>query len=141
MKKILLLCVSVLTFSQSNILDTLKEKTKNIGKQTPIDIEVYAKNPSTICSLKITNITNPYRRDLTEGKLEPIVLESGRYFRGDISQVRKGVYEFEYKWEKDGKFVDSMLKTIHIFAYHDIMLKFYKKVNLTFLLRPPKICR
>lgn len=99
------------------------------------------KNPSTICSLRITNITNPYRRDLTEGKLKPIVLESGRYFRGDVYHLLKGAYEFEYKWEKDKKFVDSRLKTVYIFMYHDSNLRLHKKVNLTFLLRVPKGCK
>lgn len=133
--------VGILTFSHANILDTLKEKTKNLGKQTPIDIALYAKNKSTVCSLSITNIRNPYKQDLTQGKLVPIVLEHGRYYRSDVSHLLKGAYEFEYKWMKKDKFVDSRLKTIRIFAYHDTRNRVHKKVNLTFLLRIPKICR
>jgi len=99
MKKINWIFIVMFVFNtlHANILDTIKEKTKNIGKQSSIDIALYAKNPSTICSLKITNITNPYRRDLTDGKLKPIILESGRYFRGDVYHLLKGAYEFEYK--------------------------------------------
>jgi len=125
----------------ADMLSNLKDKIKTIGKQTPIDIEVYAKNPSTICSLKITNVSNPYKRDITEAKLEPIVLGEGRYFKGNIYSLLKGAYEFEYKWDKDDKFVDSRLKTVHIFAYHDSRNRVYKKVNLTFLLKVPKGCK
>jgi len=133
--------VSMLAFSQGKMLDTLRDKTKNIGKQTPIDIALYAKNPSSTCSLTITNISNPYKKDISRDKLAPIVLEYGRYYRSDVSHLLKGVYEFEYKWMKEDKFVDSTLKTIHIFAYHDTRNRVHKKVNLTFLLRVPKMCK
>ncbi len=69
-----------------------------------------------------------------------IVLDAGRYFRADIKNLLKGAYEFEYSWQKDGKFVDSRLKTVHIFAYHDTRKRVHKKVNLTFLLRVPQGC-
>jgi len=45
----------------------------------------------------------------------PIVLDTGRY----ISNLFKGIYEFEYKWKKEGEFIDSRLKSIPIFSYHD----------------------
>jgi len=125
----------------ANMLDTLKEKTKNIGKKTPINIALYAKNPSQICSLAITNISNPYKKDLTSSKLIPIELDVGRYYRDDVSNLLKGTYEFEYKWEKEGEFIDSRLRTIHVFAYHDIRNRVHKKVNLTFLLSVPKECK
>jgi hypothetical protein len=141
MMRLLLLAVCIFTITEANILDILKEKTKNIGKQTPVDVTIYAKNPSQICSLRITNVTNPYKQELIQSKLKPIVLDTGRYFREDISHLLKGAYEFEYKWEKEGKFIDSRLKTVHIFAYHDTRNRVHKKVNLTFLLRMPKICR
>jgi len=133
--------VSLLTLAQADMLDNFKSKIRTIGKQTPVDIALYAKNPSSVCSLSITNITNPYKRDLTQSKLPPIVLEAGRYYREDIAHLLKGAYEFEYKWEKEGRFVDSRLKTVHIFAYHDTRNRLHKKVNLTFLLRIPKICK
>ena len=130
-----------LTFLEADLLNILKEKTKNLGKQTPVDVELYAKNPSHWCRLTITNITNPYKQDLTRDKLRPIVLEPGRYYREDVPHLLKGAYEFEYTWDQEGKFIDSRLKTVHIFAYHDTRHKVHKKVNLTFLLRIPKECR
>ena len=132
----------ILTVSlNANMLEDIKQRVRTIGKQTPIDIALYAKNPSTTCKLTITNKINPYKRDLTKTKLKPIVLEKGRYYREDINHLLKGAYEFEYSWEKDGKFVDSRLKTIRVFAYHDRTLKIHKKVDLTFLLKVPKSCK
>jgi len=141
MMRWVLITVCLLTLLEANILDTLKEKTKNLGKQTPIDVALYAKNPSQVCSLSITNVTNPYKQEITQSKLKPILLDAGRYYREDLSHLLKGAYEFEYKWEKEGKFVDSRLKTVHIFTYHDRRNRVHKKVNLTFLLRMPKMCR
>lgn len=133
--------ISLLTFAQANMLDTLKTKMQIIGKKTPVDVVLYAKNSSQVCSLSISNITNPYKRDLKQSKLEPIELEPGRYYNKDVTGLFKGAYEFEYKWEKETKFVDSRLKTIRIFAYHDTRNRIHKKVNLTFLLRVPRMCR
>ena len=143
MKKINYILIIFCLFSSlhANILDTLKEKTKNLGKQTPVDVALYAKNPSQVCTLGITNVTNPYKQDITQSKLKPILLDAGRYYREDLSHLLKGAYEFEYKWEKEGRFVDSRLKTVHIFAYHDTRNRVHKKVNLTFLLRMPKGCK
>jgi len=59
------LWVSLLTYTEANLLETIKAKTKNLGKQTPVDVVLYAKNPSHICTLRIANVTNPYKRDLT----------------------------------------------------------------------------
>jgi hypothetical protein len=138
---VLLMAVGMMPVSSANIWEKIKGQTADIGKQTAIDTVWYAKNPSTVCRLKISNIANPYHRDLTERSLKPIILEPGRYYRGEIGNILKGAYEFEYSWEKDGRFVDSRLKTIHLFAYHDRHRKLHKKVNLTFLLRAPKPCR
>ena len=139
--KQLLFAVLFLTYLDASLLDTIKEKTKNLGKQTPIDVVLYAKNPSHICTLRITNVTNPYKQDLTQSKLPPIILEPGRYERREVPYLLKGAYEFEYTWEKEGRFVDSRLKTVHIFAYHDTRNKIHKKVDLSFLLRAPEGCR
>lgn len=133
--------VSLLTQSEANILDRLKDKTKNLGKQTPVDVAIYAKNPSHVCTLSITNMSNPYHQDLTQSKLMPINIKEGKYYREDVHHLLKGAYEFEYKWMKGDTFIDSRLKTIHIFAYHDTRNKIHKKVNLTFLLRVPRICK
>jgi len=142
MKKIFYMTVCFLFISShAGILESIKEKTKNLGKQTPVDIELYAKNPSGICTLRITNITNPYRRNLHTGKLVPIVLDAGDYYRADITHILKGAYEFEYTWEKEGRFIDSRLKTVHIFAYHDTRHHIHKKVDLTFWVKVPKVCR
>lgn len=135
--KYLIFFILLLTTSQANLLDTIKEKTKNLGKQTPIDVVLYAKNPSHICTLRIANVSNPYKRDLTRSKLPPVALEPGRYERREVPHLLKGAYEFEYTWEKEGGFVDSRLKTVHIFAYHDTRNKVHKKVDLSFLLRAP----
>ena len=135
------LLLTLIASANANMLENIKQKFKTIGRQTPIDIALYAKNPSTICSLTITNKINPYKRDITQSKLKPIMLEKGRYYREDINHLLKGTYEFEYSWEKDGKFVDSRLKTIRVFAYHDRTLKIHKKVDLSFLLKIPKKCK
>ncbi len=133
--------VCVVSVLQANLLETIKDKTKNLGKQTPVDVVLYAKNPSHTCTLTITNIANPYGQDLTQSKLPSIVLKPGRYAREEVSQLLKGAYEFEYTWKKEDKFIDSRLKTVHIFAYHNTRSRVHKKVNLSFLLRAPKECK
>ena len=69
------------------------------------------------------------------------MLEPGRYERREVAHLLKGTYEFEYTWEKEVRFIDSYLKTVRIFAYHDIRNRLHKKVNLNFLLRAPKECK
>jgi len=137
----LLVAMSLWSISYASPLDTIKEKTKDIGKQTPIDVALYAKNPSHKCSLTITNITNPYKKDLKKSLLPPIALDKGRYYRKDISNILKGAYEFEYKWEKNGRFVDASLKSVSLFAYHNTRNKIHKKLNLTFFILAPAACR
>jgi hypothetical protein len=133
---ILIMCINI----HANMMDNIKKEVKNLGKSTPINIVLYVKNPSTICQLTITNKINPYKMDITT-KLKPIILKAGKYQRDEIKDIRKGAYEFEYIWSKDGKFVDSKMKTIRIFAYHNSNFKIYKKVNLSFLLMPPRECK
>ena len=113
----------------------------NIGKKTEVTIALYAKNPSTVCSLKIKNISNPYNRDITKDKFKPVFLKPGRYYRADLPHILKGKYEFEYIWYKDGKFLDSFLKTVRVFEYHNIKHKLHKRFNLTFWIRVPKECK
>ncbi len=113
----------------------------NIGKKTEVTIALYAKNPSTICSLKIKNYSNPYKKDITKDKFKPITLEPGRYYRADLPHILKGKYEFEYTWFKDGKFLDSYLKTVRIFEYHNIKHTLHKRLNLTFWIKVPKECK
>ena len=43
----LVILIGFFAYAQADMLSSMKEKVKTIGKQTPIDIEVYAKNPST----------------------------------------------------------------------------------------------
>jgi len=141
MKKIFIL--TILTFAlfaleMPNI--KIPQSIKNLGKKTPIDIALYAKNSSTVCTLKIKNISNPYKKDISD-KLPVLVIKPGRYYRANISNILKGEYEFEYDWYKKEKFIDSGAKVIHFFAYHDTNLTFHKRVNLTFDSTMPKECR
>jgi len=113
----------------------------NIGKKTEVNISLYAKNPSTICSLKIKNITNPYKKDISKTKFKTIYLDKGRYIREELKNILKGKYEFEYTWSKKSKFVESYLKSVRIFEYHNSKHKLHKRFNLTFRLRVPKSCK
>jgi len=118
----------------------IPDSIKNIGKKTPIDIEIYIKNPSTKCSLRVRNISNPYNTDIRD-KFPIILLKPGSYYYKSIKSVLKGKYEFEYKWYNDSKFIDSGVETIHIFAYHDKALTVYKTVKIDFRDVIPKECR
>lgn len=137
----LLFLLCLVSLIHSGPLETIKEKTKDLGKQTPINVALYAKNPSHKCSLTITNITNPYKEDINKTILPAISLDKGRYYRKDISNILKGTYEFEFKWARSGRFVDASLKTINIFAYHDTRNKIHKNLNITFWLLAPAACR
>jgi len=114
---------------------------KNIGKKTPIDINFYIKNPSTVCSLKVKNISNPYNQNIIRTKLPIVILKPGGYYRKDIDNILKGRYEFEYRWYKGGKFIDAGVKVLHIFAYHNKNLSLHKGVKLTFGSLIPKACK
>jgi len=113
----------------------------NIGKKTEVNISLYAKNPSIICSLKIKNITNPYKKDISKTKFKTIYLDKGRYIREELKYILKGKYEFEYTWSKNSKFVDSYLKSVRVFEYHNSKHKLHKRFNLTYKLKVPKSCK
>jgi len=117
------------------------ESIKNIGKKTPIDIALYAKNSSTKCFLAIRVATTPYGKDFPRTKLPTIIIPPGKYYRKNIYDILKGEYEFEYTWRKGAKFIDSGMKSIHIFTYHDIKLPLHKRVNLTFAAEVPRECK
>ena len=119
----------------------IPQNIKNIGKKTPIDIALYVKNSSTKCTLRVKNITNPYKKDITKEKLPILQISAGRYYRKNISNILKGTYDFEYTWLKGKKFIDSGVKSIQIYAYHDTNLAINKKVNLLFENLMPKECR
>jgi len=138
---LILVCFIATLIADNNIISLFKDKTRNIGKSTPINIMIYVKNPSTVCSLTITNMTNPYGQDITQTKLLPVELLPGRYLNASVDDIAKGKYEFEYRWNMNGTFVDSSLRSIYILAYHNSANSIYKKVNLGFLLIPPKVCR
>ena len=141
MKKILLFITLTFALFALEVPDIkVPQVIKNLGKKTPIDIALYAKNSSTICILKIKNISNPYNKDIND-KLPILVIKPGRYYRKNISNILKGEYEFEYDWYKKDKFIDSGAKVIHLFTYHDTNLSFYKRVNLTFDSTMPKECK
>jgi hypothetical protein len=116
------------------------QKARTIGKQTPIDVVLYVKNSSQKCELKITNVTNPYNTILTQTKLKPITVDAKKYHREIVIQLLKGRYEFEYTWFKEGTLIDSSLKTIHVFVYHDSRNKYYKKVDLSAKMKVPQGC-
>jgi len=142
MRKILLSMLLISTTFAFEIPDLhIPQNIKNIGKKTPIDIALYVKNNSTKCTLRVKNITNPYKKDITKDKLPILVISPGRYYRKNISNILKGAYDFEYTWYKDKKFVDSGVKSIHIYAYHDTNLAINKKVKLLFENEMPKECR
>ena len=134
------LLLALFVYAEAEMFASFIERAKTIGRQTPVDIVLYAKNPSKICRLTITYLTNPYKRDLSRDKLEPIILEPGRYIREDVHRLLKGTYEFEYRWDRGDIFVDSGLRTIYLLAYHDTTLPFHKKIDLTFVLRLPDGC-
>ncbi len=98
LRKVALLFICIIDI-EADILSNIKIKVRTLGTQTAIDIALYAKNLSTGCSLKITNIINLYKQKQINTKLLPIVLESGRYYREDVIQTLKGAYEFEYGLE------------------------------------------
>jgi hypothetical protein len=112
---------------------------KNIGKPTPIDIVLYAKNKSTKCDLTIKNISYP--TDNNKTKIPTIIIKKGHYFQQNYKNILKGEYEFEYTYTKDDKFVDSFLKTKHIVTIHNSKLKIYKKFTPTTLIPIPAICK
>ncbi len=131
-----ILVATLITLSMVNADNVLKD----IGKQTPVDIELYSKNPSTICSLEITPKNTPYQ-DVTKNPLPTISIKAGGYDNRKIDAILKGKYELEYQWKKDGKFVDSSLRSISIKAYHHRELTINKKVDLGFLLKAPDACK
>lgn len=142
MKKLLLFTLLISTTFAFEMPDLhIPQNIKNIGKKTPIDIALYVKNSSTKCTLRVKNITNPYKKDITKTKLPTLMISAGRYYRKDISNILKGTYDFEYTWFKDKKFLDSGVKTLHIYAYHDTNLAINKKVKLTFKDLMPKACK
>ena len=140
MRQVLLIFTVFTTFATCGIVDDIKLQVKDFGKQVPIDIVIYAKNPSHKCTLEIKNISNPYKKDISD-KLEPIVLKEGRYYRKEIKQILKGAYEFEYKWLKNGEFIDAKVKTNRILPLHDIKKSLHKKLDLTLFLSVPKECK
>jgi len=139
MKRLSIIFIPIFAIS-FGVGDFLPSSIKNIGKKTPIDIEFYAKNNSTKCALVIKNISNPYKKDISE-KIPNLKIMPGRYYRKNIANILKGEYEFEYSWYKNGKFIDSGIKSIKIFAYHDINLPLHKRVDLSFNSLTPKECR
>lgn len=142
MKKIVLLMLFIVTafaFEMPNL--NIPQNIKNLGKKTPIDIAFYVKNSSTKCTLMVKNISNPYKKDIAKEKLPMLLINAGRYYRKNISNILKGTYEFEYTWYKGKKFVDSGVKTIHIYAYHDTNLPINKKVTLLFINLIPNACK
>lgn len=100
----------------------------NIGKKSNINITLYAKNPSAICSLQIKNISNPYNKDITKDKFKTINIKSGHYILRELKNILKGKYEFEYSWYKKGKLIDSSIKDIRVFEYHNNKHRIYKKL-------------
>ena len=139
MKKVIIL-ISFLYTLHASLVDDIKNQVKDFGKQVPIDIILYAKNPSHKCELSIKNIANPYKKDISN-KLEPISLKPGEYYRKEVKNILKGKYEFEYRWSKENKFIDAEAKTVRILPLHDINKTIHKRLNLTFLLFPPKECK
>jgi hypothetical protein len=136
MKKLLLFTIfTVSIFAAFKV----PEAIKNIGKPTPIDITLYAKNPSTKCTLTIKNISHP--KSDTNTTIEPITIEPGHYFQKEYKNILKGKYEFEYTFSKDGKFIDSFLKTKYILTPHNNKLKIFKKFNPTTLISTPSVCK
>ena len=103
----------------------------NIGKKSNVNITLYAKNPSTICSLKIKNISNPYKKNITKDKFKTINIKTGHYLLTEVKNILKGKYEFEYCWYKNGKLIDSSIKDIRIFEYHNNKHRIYKKLIIT----------
>lgn len=140
MKKIVLLIMLFFISLEAGIIDDIKLQVKDFGKQVPIDIIIYAKNPSHKCKLEIKNISNPYKKDISN-MLEPIILDKGEYYRKEIKNILKGSYEFEFKWLKDNEFIDAKVKSIRVLPLHDIRKKLHKRLNLTFLLFTPKPCK
>ena len=142
MKKLLLSVLLVSTTFAFELPDLhIPKNIKNIGKKTPIDIALYVKNSSTKCTLRVKNITNPYKKDISKDKLPILMISAGRYYRKNISNILKGAYDFEYTWFKGKKFIDSGIKSIHIYAYHDTNLPINKKVKLLFENLMPKECK
>ena len=142
MKILLLLSIllnAILAFELPDI--KIPKSVKNLGKKAPIDIGFYVKNPSTVCILRVKNISNPYNRNIIKTKLPIIILKPGGYYRKDIDNILKGKYEFEYRWFKNHKFIDGGVKVLNIFAYHDKNLPINKNVNLTFTNVVPKECK
>jgi hypothetical protein len=136
MKKLILI-VSFFTLLNAKI--EVPQLFKDIGKQTPIDITLYAKNPSTKCTLTIKNISFP--NDDNKTKIPTISLKPGHYFQKEYKNILKGKYEFEYTFSKDGKFIDSFLKTKYILTPHNNKLKIFKKFNPTTLISTPSVCK
>lgn len=142
MKNLLLILLLTVTTYGFKIPDLhIPQNIKNIGKKTPIDISLYVKNSSTKCLLRVKNIANPYKKDITKDKLPILLISRGRYYRKNISNILKGAYDFEYTWFKGKRFIDSGIKTIHIYAYHDTNLAINKKVELTFENLMPPECK
>lgn len=150
MKKLKIATLGIIAAAslQADIVHAFKEKTapllnkaKTIGKATPIPIEVYAKNPSSVCTLSFINKSSPYGYALEDGRFSVYSIEEGRYISENLPSIKKGRYEFEVVWQKEGKIIDSSLKSVHVFAYHDASNKFHKKVNLSFRLTVPSACK
>lgn len=142
MKKVALLIFLITTAFAFDIPNLhIPQNIKNLGKQTPIDIAFYVKNSSTKCTLRVKNISNPYKKAISKEKLPVLLIDPGRYYRKNISNILKGAYDFEYTWYKKKKFIDSGVKSIHIYAYHDTNLPINKKVNLTFKKLMPRECK
>ncbi|HGZ70682.1 MAG TPA: hypothetical protein ENK74_04730 [Nitratifractor sp.] len=132
--------LSSVLFAEFN-LPKIPQSIKNIGKKTPIDIALYAKNSSINCFLAIRVASTPYGEDFPKSKLPTIIIPPGKYYRKNISDILKGEYEFEYTWRKGAQFIDSGIKSIHIFTYHDINLPLHKRVDLTFRAEIPDSCK
>ena len=146
-----LLVTSTILFAQSEsnsteanlpIIMALNKLTGlNIGKKTNVNITLYAKNPSTICSLQIKNISNPYNKDITKNKFKTINLKAGHYILKELKNILKGKYEFEYNWYKNGKLIDSSIKNIRVFEYHNNKHRLYKKLQITKNIKVVNECR
>ena len=146
--KIAILGIVAVVSLQADIVHAFKEKTapllnkaKTISKATSIPVEVYVKNPSSVCTLSFTNKISPYGYALESGSFSAYTIAEGRYVSESLPSIKKGRYEFEVVWQKEEKIVDSSLKSVHVFAYHDAGSRFHKKVDLSFRLKIPSACR
>ncbi len=67
----------------------------------------------------------------TKDKFQTINLKPGHYTLKELKNILKGKYEFEYNWYKNGKLIDSSIKDIRVFEYHNNKHRLYKKLEIT----------